>query len=203
MRLVNYKLQTQMENLNENSDNKYFKEYLKSILEDPNTPYFQKADYIGLCLQEINSKVEYIANDIKELQAYKKRLQTALTLAKELVADVLIQNGVDRVDGNVISSISLQSESITTKQEIVVLDENAVMTLGYVKFEPDIEAIKVALETPKGKKELKDIVTTITETSTNKAKVKVNAKKKSSSNEAITIELLSNDIDDDSLKDVA
>lgn len=203
MRLVNYKLQTQMENLNENSDNKYFKEYLKSILEDPNIPYFQKADYIGLCLQEINSKVEYIANDIKELQAYKKRLQTALTLAKELVADVLIQNGVDRVDGNVISSITLQSESITTKQEIVILDENAVMTLGYVKFEPDIEAIKVALETPKGKKELKDIVTTITETSTNKAKVKVNAKKKSSSNEAITIELLSNDIDDDSLKDVA
>ena len=203
MRLVNYKLQTQMENLNENSDNKYFKEYLKSILEDPNTPYFQKADYIGLCLQEINSKVEYIANDIKELQAYKKRLQTALTLAKELVADVLIQNGVDRVDGNVISSITLQSESITTKQEIVVLDENAVMTLGYVKFEPDIEAIKVALETPKGKKELKDIVTLITEISTNKAKVKVNAKKKSSSNEAITIELLSNDIDDDSLKDVA
>lgn len=203
MRLVNYKLQTQMENLNENSDNKYFKEYLKSILEDPNIPYFQKADYIGLCLQEINSKVEYIANDIKELQAYKKRLQTALTLAKELVADVLIQNGVDRVDGNVISSITLQSESITTKQEIIVLDENAVMTLGYVKFEPDIEAIKVALETPKGKKELKDIVTTITETSTNKAKVKVNAKKKSSSNEAITIELLSNDIDDDSLKDVA
>ncbi|MCG3651002.1 siphovirus Gp157 family protein [Aliarcobacter butzleri] len=203
MRLVNYKLQTQMENLNESSDNKYFKEYLKSILEDPNTPYFQKADYIGLCLQEINSKVEYIANDIKELQAYKKKLQTALTLSKELVADVLIQNGVDRVDGNVISSITLQSESITTKQEIVVLDENAVMTLGYVKFEPDIEAIKVALETPKGKKELKDIVTTITETSTNKAKVKVNAKKKSSSNEAITIELLSNDIDDESLKNVA
>lgn len=194
MRLVNYKLQTQMENLNENSDSKYFKEYLKSILEDPNTPYFQKADYIGLCLQEINSKVEYISNDIKELQAYKKRLQTALTLAKELVADVLIQNGVDRVDGNVISSITLQSESITTKQEIVVLDENAVMTLGYVKFEPDIEAIKVALETSKGKKELKDIVTTITETSTNKAKVKVNAKKKSSSNEAITIEIVSNDI---------
>ena len=204
MRLVNYKLQTQMENLNENSDNKYFKEYLKSILEDPNIPYFQKADYIGLCLQEINSKVEYIANDIKELQAYKKKLQTALTLAKELVADVLIQNGVDRVDGNVISSITLQSESITTKQEIVVLDENAVMTLGYVKFEPDIEAIKVALENPKGKKELKDIVTLISETSTNKAKVKVNAKKKSSSNnESITIELLSNDIDDDSLKDVA
>ena len=39
MKLVNYKLQTQMENLNEDSTNQYFKEYLKSILEDSNTPY--------------------------------------------------------------------------------------------------------------------------------------------------------------------
>lgn len=177
MRLVNYKLQTQMENLNENSDNKYFKEYLKSILEDPNTPYFQKADYIGLCLQEINSKVEYIANDIKELQAYKKRLQTALTLAKELVADVLIQNGVDRVDGNVISSLTLQEESTTSKSDVVILDENKVMGLGYVKFTPDIEAIKIALQTSKGKKELEGLVSLIIETITIKPKVKVNSKK--------------------------
>ena len=41
MKFVNYKLQTQMENLNEDSTNQYFKEYLKSILEDSNTPYFQ------------------------------------------------------------------------------------------------------------------------------------------------------------------
>ena len=82
-----------MENLNEDSTNQYFKEYLKSILE-ANTPYFQKADYIGLSLQEIASKIECIGTDIRELQAYKKKLQTALTLAKELVADVFIQNGV-------------------------------------------------------------------------------------------------------------
>ena len=80
-----------MENLNESSTNTHFKEYLKSILEDSNTPYFQKADYIGLSLQEIASKIEYIGTDIRELQAYKKKLQTALTLAKELVADVLYQ----------------------------------------------------------------------------------------------------------------
>ena len=65
MKLVNYKLQTQMENLNESSTNTHFKDYLKSILE-ANTPYFQKADYIGLSLQEIASKIEYIGTDIKE-----------------------------------------------------------------------------------------------------------------------------------------
>ena len=205
MKLVNYKLQTQMENLNEDSTNQYFKDYLKSILEDTSTPYFQKADYIGLSLQEIASKIEYIGTDIRELQAYKKKLQTALTLAKELVADVLIQNGVDRVDGNFISSLTLQAESQSTKSDVVVLDENKIMGLGYVKFSPDIEAIKIALQTPKGKKELEGLVSVITEKTTIKPKVKVNSKKAinntNSTQKPSTIELLANV--DDNLEDVA
>ena len=205
MKLVNYKLQTQMENLNEDSTNQYFKEYLKSILE-ANTPYFQKADYIGLSLQEIASKIEYIGTDIKELQAYKKKLQTALTLAKELVADVFIQNGVDRVDGNLISSLTLQAESISTKSDVVILDENKVMGLGYVKFTPDIEAIKIAINTAKGKKELEGLVSVITETTTKKPKVKVNSKKAinntNNTQKPITIELVTND-DDTNLENVA
>lgn len=205
MKLVNYKLQTQMENLNEDSKNQYFKEYLKSILE-ANTPYFQKADYIGLSLQEIASKIEYIGTDIRELQAYKKKLQTALTLAKELVADVFMSNGVDRVDGNLISSLTLQAESTSTKSDVVILDENKVMGLGYVKFSPDIEAIKIALETSKGKKELDGLVTVITETTTIKPKVKVNSKKAinntNNTQKPITIELVTND-DDTNLENVA
>ncbi|MGJ0360177.1 siphovirus Gp157 family protein [Aliarcobacter cryaerophilus] len=206
MKLVNYKLQTQMENLNEDSTNQYFKEYLKSILEDTSTPYFQKADYIGLSIQDIASKIEYIGTDIRELQAYKKRLQTALTLAKELVADVFIQNGVDRVDGNFISSLTLQAESISTKSDVVILDENKVMTLGYVKFTPDIEAIKIALNTAKGKKELEGLVSVITETTTIKPKVKVNSKKAfnntNNTQKPITLELVTND-DDTNLENVA
>ena len=205
MKLVNYKLQTQMENLNESSTNTHFKEYLKSILEDSNTPYFQKADYIGLSLQEIASKIEYIGTDIRELQAYKKKLQTALALAKELVADVLIQNGVDRVDGNLISSLTLQAESISTKSDLIILDENKVMTLGYVKFSPDIEAIKIALQTSKGKKELEGLVSVITETTTIKPKVKVNSKKAinntNNTQKPITLELVKND--DTNLENVA
>ena len=206
MKLVNYKLQTQMENLNESSTNIHFKEYLKSILEDSSTPYFQKADYIGLSLQEIASKIEYIGTDIRELQAYKKKLQTALTLAKELVADVFISNGVDRVDGNLISSLTLQAESTSSKTDLIILDENKVMTLGYVKFTPDIEAIKIALQTSKGKKELEGLVSVITETTTIKPKVKVNSKKAinntNNTQKPITIELVTND-DDTNLENVA
>ena len=206
MKFVNYKLQTQMENLNEDSTNQYFKDYLKSILEDSNTPYFQKADYIGLSLQEIASKIEHIGTNVRELQNYKKRLQTALTLSKELVADVFISNGVDRVDGNLISSLTLQAESISTKSDVVILDENKVMGLGYVKFTPDIEAIKIAINTAKGKKELEGLVSVITETTTIKPKVKVNSKKAinntNNTQKPITLELVTND-DDTNLENVA
>ena len=206
MKLVNYKLQTQMENLNESSTNIHFKDYLKSILEDSNTPYFQKADYIGLSLQEIASKIEYIGTDIRELQAYKKKLQTALTLSKELVADVFISNGVDRVDGNLISSLTLQAESTSSKTDLIILDENKIMGLGYVKFTPDIEAIKIALQTSKGKKELEGLVSVITETTTIKPKVKVNSKKAinntNNTQKPITLELVTND-DDTNLENVA
>ena len=206
MKLINYKLQTQMENLNEDSTNQYFKDYLKSILEDSNTPYFQKADYIGLSLQDIASKIEHIGTNVRELQNYKKRLQTALTLSKELVADVFISNVVDRVDGNFISSLTLQAESISTKSDVVILDENKVMTLGYVKFTPDIEAIKIAINTAKGKKELEGLVSVITETTTIKPKVKVNSKKDinntNNTQKPITLELVTND-DDSNLENVA
>ena len=202
MKLVNYKLQTQMENLNEDSTNQYLKEYLKSILEDSNTPYFQKADYIGLSLQEIASKIECIGTDIRELQAYKKKLQTALSLAKELVADVLIQNGVDRVDGNYISSLTLQAESKSTKTDLIILDENRVMGLGYVKFTPDIEAIKIALETSKGKIELEGLVSVITETTTIKPRVKVNSKKqKDTAIKPIAIEIIVDEFNNDNYND--
>lgn len=204
MRLVDYKLQSQLENLSELKSQKYVKEYVKSILEDSSRPYFQKADYIGNCLQDIQSKIDYISNDIKQLQEYKKKLTSALNLAKEIVADVLITNGVDRIDGNYISSITVVNESVSSKEDILILDENKVMGLGYVKFTPDIEAIKKALATNEGKEELQDLVTQIKTTIINKAKIRVNSKKHSEST-PIVLDLLDDTIanDDTAYENVA
>ena len=62
------------------------------------------------------------------------------------------------------------------------------------------------LETPKGKKELKDLVTVFTETTTIKPKVKVNSKKAinniNNTQKPITLELVTND-DDSNLENVA
>jgi len=154
MKLINYQLQTQIEQLGANKSKQYFKDYIQNILEDDTKPYYQKADYLGLSLNTLKSKVDDIVSNIKELQALKKRLTESLDIAKELTADVLVKNGVDRIDGNIISSITLSKPTIKTKDTLNIKDEKAVMALGYVKFEPDNEAIFKAMGTSQGKREL-------------------------------------------------
>ena len=182
MKLVNYTLQTQIECLSENKTNSHFKDYLKSVLEDTSKPYYQRADYIGLSLNEVKCKIETISKDIQELQYLKKKLTTALEIAKELTANVFLENGIDRMDGNIISSLTLTNSTSKTKDEIVIKDENAVMGLGYVKFSVDIDAVEKALQTKVGQKELKKFVDVTTLTITNPAKIKVNTKRASANN---------------------
>ena len=107
MKLVNYQLQTQIEYLSENKINSHFKDYLKSVLQDTSKPYYQRADYIGLSLNEIKNKIDTLTSDISELQALKKKLSNALEIAKVQVAEIFFENGIDRMDGNIISSLTL------------------------------------------------------------------------------------------------
>ena len=203
MKLVNYQLQTQIEYLGENKTNSHFKDYLKSVLEDTSKPYYQRADYIGLSMQEIKSKIDTLSSDISDLQALKKKLTSALEIAKELTANVFLENGIDRIDGNIISSLTLSNATSKTKDEIFIKDENAVMGLGYVKFSVDLDAVEKALQTKVGQKELKKFVDVTTLTITNPAKIKVNTKRTSANNveaklnETDEISVIEQEIEDD------
>ena len=182
MKLVNYQLQTQIEYLSEDKSKQHFKDYIKLILEDTSKPYYQRADYIGLSLNEIKSKIDTLASDISDLQTLKKKLTSSLEIAKELTANVLVENGIDRIDGNIISSLTLTTPTSKTKDEILIKNENAVMSLGYVKFSVDLEAIEKALQTKEGKKELKKFVDIATITVSTPSKIKVNTKRVSANN---------------------
>ncbi len=182
MKLVNYALQTQIEYLSEDKNNSHFKEYLQNILEDTSKPYYQRADYIGLSLNEIKSKIDYLSKNISELQALKKKLTNALEIAKEQVATIFEANGIDRMDGNIISSLTL-SKSTTKETNIInILDENKIMGLGFVKFSVDVEAVEKALATKQGQKELKGLVEVTPMSISTSAKVKVNTKRASVNN---------------------
>ena len=189
MKLVNYQLQTQIEYLGENKTSNFFKEYLQGILEDTSKPYYQRADYIGLSLNEIKSKIDTLTSDISDLQALKKKLSNALEIAKVQVAEIFIGNGIDRIDGNIISSLTLTNPTSKTKDEILIKDEKTLINLGYVKFSVDLEAVELALQTKEGKKELKKLVDVMPITVTTPAKIKVNTKRTSVNNvEAIEVD---------------
>ena len=94
MKLVNYQLQTQIEYLCEGKSTTFFKDYLQLLIEDINKPYYQRADYIGLSLQELKLKIETLSNDITELQQLKKKLSASLDIAKEITALIFIENGI-------------------------------------------------------------------------------------------------------------
>lgn len=190
MKLVNYQLQNQIEYLSEDKTNSHFKEYLQSILEDTSKPYYQRADYIGLSLNEIKTKIDYLSKDISELQALKKKLTSALEIAKVQVADIFVANGIDRIDGNIISSLTLTKSTTKEKNILSVKDESAVMGLGYVKFSVDEEAIEKALNIEKGKKELEGLVEITPMTITTPSKIKVNTKRNPSNNTEQTDEIL-------------
>ena len=184
MKLINYQLQNQIEYLSDEnkSNNEFFKKYLQGILEDTSKPYYQRADYIGLSLNEIKNKIDTLSSDISELQALKKKLSNALDIAKIQVAEIFMANGIDRIDGNIISSLTLTNATSKTKDEIIIKNEEALINLGYVKFSVDIEAIEKALLTKEGKKELKKFVEIMPITVTIPAKIKVNSKRVSVNN---------------------
>jgi len=184
MKLVNYELQNQIEYLSDKKSITFFKDYLQTVLEDTSKPYYQRADYIGLSLNEIKSKIDLLSKDIKELQALKKSLTTALELAKVQTAQIFIDNGIDRIDGNIISSLTLTNSSSKTKDVLTIKDENKVMGLGYVKFSVDLEAVEKALTTNEGQEELKEYVDLVPMTITTAAKIKVNTKRNTSKDEA-------------------
>ena len=177
MKLLNYQLQTHIESLSGAKSTQFFSDYVRTILQDTTKPYYQRADYVGLSLQEIKAKIDTLSSDIKELQTLKKRLSDSLEIAKEIIAYVFLENGVDRIDGNIISSLTLSNETSSTQTSFTILDHEAVMRLGYIKYQPDIEAIEQAMMSDEGKEELAEFVKSETNTTTTPAKVKVNAKR--------------------------
>lgn len=177
-----YRLQTEMENL-KIGNVEWFKSYVRDVLES-DKPYYEKADYIAYSINQVQNKIDYVSNEIKELQDLKKSLATSKELAMEITASVLAEYGIDKLEGASISSITITPEKVKTENVIFIKDEKAVIQLGFVSFIPDYEAIEKTLTTNNGYvcDELKQYVEVNKITTTTQSKIKINNKRNSSTN---------------------
>jgi uncharacterized protein YunC (DUF1805 family) len=187
MKTESYRLVKEMEHINPTNVD-WFKHHIRGILESQK-PFHVKCDYIGLSFQEIDEKIEYLASEIKEIQTMKKSLESAKSIALEAVASVLGEYGVDRIDGTMISSITITPSKSKIKNTLTILDANALISLGYVNVTIDEKLIMEAMCTIEGMEEVDQYVEiTVTEENV-PARIKVNAKRTSANNQAT--ELLS------------
>ena len=192
MKMTNYRLQTQMEQIKPSSTD-WYKNYIREILES-DKPYHVKADYIGLSFQELQNKIDYISDDIKELQQLKKQLSAAKTTALEATADVLAEYGVDRIDGAAVSSITITPAKTKTKDNVRILNADALIALGYVNLSVDEKAVFDAMCTIEGMDEIDKYVEVSILTEEVPARIKINAKRSSVNNQAT--ELLQYTVED-------
>lgn len=188
MQMKKYRLQTEIENLKVDNQ-EWFKDYLRGVLESDKS-YFEKADYIAYSINQIQNKIDYISNEIKELQIIKKNLTNAKEIALETTATVLDEYGIDKLEGATISSITITPESSKSKDVVTIKDDNAVMGLGFVSFSVDIEAVEKAIASKEELDELKEFIEVNTLTVTTPAKIKINNKRSSANSEITADEIL-------------
>ena len=182
MKMTNYRLQTEIENIKTDKQ-EWFKDYVRQVLES-NKPYHVKADYLGLSIQEIQNKIDYLSSDIKEMAALKKSLTSAKATALEATASVLAEYGIDRLDGTSISSITITPQKTKLKETFKVIDAEALIKLGFYSVVVDEQSVKEAMSNLESM-ELVDPHIEIGVTSEEiPAKIKVNARRSSSNNQA-------------------
>jgi len=187
MKVTNYRLQTEIEQLSTSNQKNWFEDYLKSLLES-DKPYYQKSDYIALCFFELDNKVNYLSSEIKALTAQKKKLEEAKRLGLEITAKTLKSYGIDKMEGTAISSLTITPSKKKINRKINIKDPNKVMELGFVKFSVDKKSIELALDSEEDNTELLQYLELSTTTETTEAKIKIN--KRRSVNHTENIELL-------------
>lgn len=182
MKMTNYRLQSEMENINPQNQ-EWFKNYVRQVLESKK-PYHAKADYLGLSIQEIQNKIDYLTADIQEMSALKKNLSLAKATALEATAAVLAEYGIDRLDGTSISSITITPQKTKLTETFKIINPDALIKLGYYNVVVDEQSVKDAMLTIDGMNEIDSFVEVGVTTEEIPAKIKVNARRSSSNNQA-------------------
>ena len=175
MKTARYKFEQSVQEVKEESV-QWLKDEFKSILESEKD-YTRKCDYIGFSLVSLDDKVASLDEEIRELQELKKRLKSAKEIALTTGAEVFAAYGIDKLEGAGISSITVTKESAKTKTTLEVLNEEALIKLGYFTLSVDEEAVTEALSTQEELQNISQYARLHRVETTSTAKLRVNKRK--------------------------
>ena len=97
-------------------------------------------DYIGLALDNVDKKMADINAAIKQLQEMKKHEDARKEHIKEQTCNWLEGTGLDKLDGLIVSSMSINNTK--PKEELIITDEESCINAGYFKTVLDKSELK-------------------------------------------------------------
>ncbi len=118
----------------------WLKEEFRAILE-ADKDYTRKADYIGFSALSIDTRIQSLDEEIKELQQLKKSLKTAKEIVLTTGAEIFTEYGIEKLDGAGISSITLSKATTTDKTKLVIENPEALIEAGFFKKVVDEERV--------------------------------------------------------------
>ena len=139
MKTTRYKFEQTVQSANDKS-REWLKEEFRSILES-DKDYMRKADYIGFSVLSIDTRIQSLDEEIKELQALKKTLKTAKEIVLTTGAEIFLEYGIDKIDGAGISSITFTGATTTDKSKLVIDNPDALIEAGFFKKVVDEEMV--------------------------------------------------------------
>lgn len=101
------------------------------------------ADYVYRAISNIDDGIKRIDEAIKELQSIKKDMKSQQEIIKIGTAKWLTSNGIDKLQGDRVSSLTVTEK--TTTKELIILNEESLINAGYFTMVIDKTAVKNAL----------------------------------------------------------
>lgn len=169
-----------------NSDNpetqSWFYEAVIGILEDKYLPSFTKADRIAEVFSDLEMKLTYLKEQQQLMQQLRKQLDHAKGNAKVQVAKALKSFGVGKLEGVIVSSITVQPSSQGSKMSLEITDPQALIDTGYFSVIVDEDAVREALSSADRRAEVEDYVRVIIETIEKSETIRINKRRTKSAN---------------------
>lgn len=131
MKTVNYPFEVAVQNATLQSKESLIQSY-KAILES-NKDFMRKCDYICYSIASVDTRVQAIDEELEHLIVLKSKLLKAQQVSLEAGAEAFDYYGISKLEGSVFESITVSKSVESTKQQLVVLNENALIEGGFFK----------------------------------------------------------------------
>jgi len=146
MKTTRYRFEQTVQSATEQSKS-WLKDEFRAILE-ADKDYTRKADYIGFSALSIDTRIQSIDEEIKELQQLKKSLKTAKEIVLTTGAEIFTEYGIEKLDGAGISSITSTKATTTDKTKLVIENADALIEAGLYKKVLDENLIRDMYDNP-------------------------------------------------------